>query len=237
MKPDQYAIMYHQEHNYWWFRAKRLFVASLLPKNNPHWRILDIGCGTGATSIFLDNWGKVTRIEPAKEAVQWLKKRKIKYIESRIETFKYPKNHYDLICLLDVLYHQNIKDDRKVIKIAKNALKKGGYLLITDSALPWLASNHDKKMMARERYYLSEIVNKIRALGFAIEKQSYIFFFTFPFLLVVRLVNKFFDFPTITPFNQWLNRFFYNLCQFESLLLPYVNFPIGSSIVIKAKKI
>jgi SAM-dependent methyltransferase len=236
MKPDQYRLMFEVENSHWWFLAKRKFISTQLPKTNPNWKILDLGCGTGGLSQYLENWGEVTRIEKSPEAIKFLNKRNLKFIPQDINNLSIKNNYYDLICLFDVLYHKNIKDDNEVIKNIYTKLKKDGILLITDSAVPWLFSHHDLDNMARKRYYLSELNRKLTLSGYKIIKQSYIYFFVFPFFLVIRFIGKFIQFEDVGEVNPLINYLFKKINSLEALLLPYINFPFGSSIIIKAVK-
>lgn len=237
MRKDQYRLMYQLEDIHWWFLAKREFIkASLGEKTDQFPKILDLGCGTGGITKYLGLWGKPIGVEHHLDALPFLKKRKVTFTSCRIENFGYRKNSYDLICLFDVLYHKDIRSDVKVINLAYQALKPGGIILITDSALPFLFSLHDKVMHARERYYLDTLVQRVSSTGFIIEKSSYIYFFLFPLFLVSRFVNKFIPFPNVRKTNPFLNQLLLKICQLEAKLFKYISFPIGSSIIIKARK-
>lgn len=223
------------ENKHWWFLAKRQFINSLLPHKS-NLNILDLGCGTGGTTLFLGGWGKVTGVENEETAILFLKKRGVKYIKKSINNINFPQNKFDLICLLDVLYHQNIKNDFEVLGKTYSWLKKDGLLLITDSACPSLLSKHDKIMMARQRYSLTDLSQKVKKAHFTIEKKSYIFFLLFPLFFLSRLINKYLEFPTVKQEGAILNKIFLGICKVEAELLKYVNYPIGSSIIIMAKK-
>src|SRR3989338_4969810 len=118
MRKEQYRLMYNQEDSYWWFLAKRYYVNTLLSKlgNNLNYlNILDVGSGTGGMTQYLQRWGNVTSIEPAKEAQKYLKKRNIRSLPITFDAYT-EKKKFDLISFLDVLYHQNILDDQAEIE-------------------------------------------------------------------------------------------------------------------------
>src|SRR3989338_1709059 len=189
MHTGQYRLMYHLEDKHWWFLAKRKFIQTLLPDKTTNLKILDIGCGTGGISKFLQKWGKVTGVEPSREALKYLKKGRIEFVPISFQKFSTGQK-YDLICFFDVLYHQKIDDDQEMIKKAFNLLKKHGKLIITDCALPYFYGPHDQQVHARQRYYLSEMTAKVKSVGFNIKKSSYIYFFTFPLFAFSRLIQK-----------------------------------------------
>jgi 2-polyprenyl-3-methyl-5-hydroxy-6-metoxy-1,4-benzoquinol methylase len=235
MEDNQYHLMFENEDTHWWFLAKREFIKSQLPRSNPNWKILDLGCGTGGLSKYLTRYGKVTRIEKSTVAITYLNRRGLDFTAADINTVDHPKQTYDVICLFDVLYHKGI-DDEMVLKNAFSMLKKGGIVLITDSAVSWLTSHHDEENMARERYNLSEIVQKVQSAGFSVKKKSYIYFIVFPIFFVSRLLGKFIKFENLGKTNALLDQALFNLCKIEANLLTHMNFPIGSSVLVKAQK-
>lgn len=238
MLKEQYRLMYRQEDSYWWFLAKRRFVNLLLTKfckNHKKLSILDVGSGTGGMTQYLRRWGNVKSIEPAIYAHPYLKKRKLSFSPKSFD--QYPKKKkFDLVCFLDVLYHQNIANDKKEIKKAYSLLKPGGYLLIADCALPFLFGPHDRHMKARERYYLGDLRNKVISSGFKIQKASYIYFFVFPLFVITRMLQKLSGKAAITPVPKLINTLLLNICYLEAKLLNFVDYPIGSSVIILAKR-
>jgi SAM-dependent methyltransferase len=236
MDENEFRKMYEVEDTHWWFLAKRLFIQAVLPNPQGRWKILDIGAGTGGTTLFLSRWGNVQAIEQSSAALPYLKRRGIRPINQSIMKCSFPPHSFDLICAFDVLYHRDIKNDKEVLEKAYRWLKPGGYLCITDCAIPIFTSPHDRVMHARQRYWLSDLVNKIRSQKFYIRKSSYIYFFTFPLFIIQRIINALVPFETVGPVPGVLNRLLLSCCRIESKFLPYIRYPIGSSIIILAQK-
>jgi SAM-dependent methyltransferase len=160
-----------------------------------------------------------------------------KVVAGDLNTFKLQAKKYDVICILDVLYHQNIRDDKKVIKRAADGLKTNGYLLITDCAHQWLYGPHDKENMARQRYSKKELEEKVENAGLQIVRSSYVFCFTFPLFVFVRLKQKIFDKDDQSESqNDVLNKIFAFVGKLEARLLRFFPLPFGSSILILAQK-
>lgn len=228
--------MAEMEDAHWWFLAKRLFVQAVLPPPRDRCRILDIGAGTGGMTHFLSRWGNVQAVEQSGDALPYLRRRGILPAHRSITECSFPPQSFDLICAFDVLYHRHIKDDREVLRKAYGWLKPGGYLCVTDCAIPLFLSPHDRVMHARQRYWLSELVGKIRSQKFQILKSSYIYFCTFPLFIIQRMINSLVPFHTVGRVPDPLNRLLLSCCRIESTLLRRFWFPIGSSVIILAQK-
>lgn len=236
MQKPQYGLMYNLEERHFYFLAKREYIKNVLPVSCKRLKILDIGCGTGGLSKYLEKWGDVVRLESSSYAWPYLDKRKLTYLRIPVEKYKFPKKKFDAVFILDVLYHKNIKSPESVIRNAYQSLKSGGMLIVTDCAIPFLHSFHDTEMMAKKRFYLSEIASLVEKSGFIIEKKSYVFFLIFPLFAVTRIINKFRKFATVADLPYPINNFLLNICKAEAFLLRYMVFPIGSSVIIKGRK-
>lgn len=236
MDSKEYRLMYDLEDRHWWFLAKRLFVQAAIPKFTKKISILDIGSGTGGMTKFLSHIGTVQSVEPSSDALPYLKRRGIKPIRTSIDDCSFPPRSFDLICICDVLYHQDIKNDTGVLRKAYSWLKPKGYLCITDCAVPLLRSPHDTVMHARQRYWLSELIDKTKSQHFHIRKASYIYFLTFPLFIIQRTMNTVIPFETVGEIPYILNHCLFFFCRIESILLRYIRFPIGSSVIVVGQK-
>lgn len=243
MRKVEYKTMFAIENEHWWFLAKRIFVNSLINNNSflskNELKILDLGCGTGGMTKNLEKFGQVLGVEQNRIALALCKKRNIKVISGSVEKITIKNKKFDLITLFDVLYHQNVKESL-VLKEVFRLLKKNGYLLLTDCALPFFWSIHDEQMMAKKRFTKRELENMLKNNNFSIIKSSYIYFFTFPAFVIQRFFlrfNKIQSKTVISKLPNFLNSTFLFLEKIEAFLLCYIkSWPIGSSIIILAKK-
>lgn len=229
--------MFAIEDTHWWFIAKRNFIKQQLPQKKSL-SLLDLGCGTGGTTAFLQQWGKVTAIEENSLAVKLAKKRKLNIIKQNINnTLPFKNNTFDVVSLFDVLYHQHIDTENAVLKEARRVLKKGGILLITDCAHPSLTSPHDRSVMAKKRFTKANLDALVEKAGFQLKKSTYLFSSTFLFFVVDRLIqkaHKHAKIPQLPP--KLINFLLIKILACEAYLSRFINLPLGSSILITAIK-
>jgi SAM-dependent methyltransferase len=246
MLEDEYEIMYRLENSHWWFVAKQRYVETIL---NIHLKdkggnILDVGCGTGGMIKVLQSYGRVFGLDHHQAACEFSHKRNtFPLVKGDANRLPFKKGTFRLITLFDVLYHQHILEDEKVLCQIHELLAPNGLMLITDSAFDFLKSTHDIAVMARHRYTLRELKLKIESAHFTIQKTTYLYFIIFPLVVLSRMVGKmklFFVKPAIhsdlKKTNPFLNRALTVLLSWEGGWLKRFSFPCGSSLLVLAKK-
>jgi len=237
MQQAEYQKMFRLENKHFYFVAKRFFIKTVLnPYKSQIKTILDIGCGTGGQTQLLQAFGLVIGLEPNLLARKLARSRGLKVISGKAESLPKFSNKYDLVTFLDVLYHRNIRKPEQAIFQANKILKKGGLLLITDSAFSWLTSDHDRVMHGSRRFTVSQLQKILRKQHFMVLKSSYLYFTVFPILVFKRLVfsNRLSDVNSVF----WLiNYLLLALLWVESKFLKWINYPWGSSVIILAQKI
>lgn len=241
MKRLEFKKMFELENTHFWFVGKRLCIEAVLKKYGigPKNRILDVGCGTGGTTVFLQKYGAVTGLENDPYAYTCAKSRNLRVKMGSAENLPFDDASFDMVTFFDVLYHQNIHDVGKAIQEARRVLTHKGKIVITDSALPLLWSKHDEVMKGKRRFTIYELERVLLAHGFIVAKSSYYFFFLFPLLFIKRKIIDLFGAEyraDVQELPTWVNRCGLFIMQMESFLLRYVSFPFGSSLIIYAMK-
>lgn len=240
MNNREYINMFELEETHFWFVSKRMFIEKYLaPVKSVVSAILDIGSGTGGTTKWLGKYGTVVGLEKSLRAATLGRKRGIRIIVGNAHKLPFKNSRFNLITLFDVLYHQQIFDIDVVLRETHRVLKSHGHILITDSALPFLYSKHDQHLFGKRRFTINQLEKHLLASGFTVIKSSYIFFSIFPLLLIKRKVFDFFSHPKeseVGKVNKLANQLLISVLQLESILLPWVSFPIGSSVIILARK-
>lgn len=231
MQQTEYETMYRVEDFYWWFAARKKYLAFLL-QNRRNLKILDFGCGTGGTTKFLTNFGQVTAVDIHPQAISFCQKRGINAsLISPNKPLPFKDNSFDLVTALDVLYHKKVNSDFSLKEINR-VLKKNGLFLITNPTLSFLSAGHDKVVHTQKRASLKEIHNSLIKKNFSILFAGYIFFLTLPLIFVSRkIIAKIFpQADSLKPLPSYLNQVLKFLCDLDFKIFK-TKAPIGSSII------
>ncbi|MCD6521638.1 class I SAM-dependent methyltransferase [Candidatus Calescamantes bacterium] len=219
---------------HWWFIRQRRLVQRFTPPCR-NLKVLDIGCGTGAIlTLFPERNVGVDREFLALKIAQ---RRGFKnLINGDAQSLPFKDKTFDYAIIFQVLYHQGVKNEEKVLKEAYRVLKKGGRIIITEPAFEILRREHDVVEHTRKRYRLEELKNAVEEVGFKIIKKSYLY----PYLFPIILIRKYFpgrkgklDLYLPSPF---INTLFSLISFIEDLLLPFVFYPFGSTLLIIGEK-
>jgi SAM-dependent methyltransferase len=164
---------------------------------------LDIGCGDGffGRKLFVGlplktYTGIDTNLSAARAADMSIEERGILYVN---EYRDLGNNRYSLTLMMDVLEH--VECDRQFLAdIVYRYGIKGGYILITVPAFPFLFSGHDRFLKHYRRYSGSELLHLIESARLSCVSHGYLFVS----LLLVRWVSMIHEilFPSNTERNM-----------------------------------
>jgi ubiquinone/menaquinone biosynthesis C-methylase UbiE len=244
VEAQEYQTLFQVETTYWWHVGRQNIINSFLRRAYgyiPHRdrQILDVGCGTGATMQHLKQFGTVTGIDFAQEALDFCRQRGEENVRRMDATqMSFDPATFDLVTAFDVLEHL---DDLAALREIHRVLKPEGYLLLTVPAYMFLWSDHDRALHHLRRYTRPEIVGKLVASGFSIHKASYLITTFFPIIVGFRLLNRVLPSRTTPKASYFMlprpiNRFFTGLLHLEARLVNYLSFPVGTSVMVLARK-
>ena len=239
-----YDELNNLEKSHWWFQARKKILTKLTEKYykyQPEAKVLDIGCGTGATLEQLKGLGEVWGIEKDKLAVDYCRQKLPKAnITQGIFPEEVPAEKFDLVTILDVLEH--IADDEKALQKASEILKPAGVLIVTVPAYKFIWSSHDQVNQHYRRYTLIELKQKLKKTGLRIKKISYFNTILFLPIVIGKVAKRIFGSSKPTSHLKdglppvFLNQILEMIFSLEKDLLPFFNLPFGISIIAIAKK-
>ncbi len=224
-----------QEGSHWWFVARRAILDRLirtaihLPADA---RILEAGCGTGGNLALLASHGKVDALERDTDARAHASALGLARVEggSLPDAIGFEDERYDLIALLDVLEH--VEEDGATLAALRARLARGGRILLTVPAMPWLWSEHDVLHHHKRRYTRHGLRRVAEAAGLKVEALGYFNSLLFPLAVGSRTLHRLLrrkgglDRQPHPLVNGALRRIF----AWERHLLPRVRLPAGLSL-------
>jgi len=241
MRKTEYAKMARMQSTNWWYAGRRQLICELAKSARTikmgKLKILDVGCGTGANLSALGNIGKVVGIDYSPYAVKICKKNGFVVQKGSANKLPFASDSFDVVVLADVIEH--LDDDKTAVLEAARVLRRGGMLIATVPAYPWLFSGHDQAVGHKRRYTKHELEGIFISARLKPSLVSYIFSFALGPVVFVRMLKKAANAKGSDDFSVWppLNSALEALARAERMLLGCgVRMPFGTSIVCEAKK-
>lgn len=244
-KPEYFAKLAQLEAKNFWFQARNKLILwtlrTYIPKAHT---FLEVGCGTGfvLSGIAKANPGMVLSgseifLSGLSHAIERVPTACFMQMDARRIPFL---DEFDAIGAFDVLEH--IEEDKTVLSQLYNALKPGGILLLTVPQHPWLWSTSDECACHVRRYTARELHTKMIDTGFHIERSTSFVSLLLPAMLLSRRkklpVDAEYDATAELRLPNTLNNFFLGIMLLEQkLIYRGINFPLGGSRLIVARKI
>jgi SAM-dependent methyltransferase len=244
MQQHTYAIMDEVEGSHWWFVGRRAILESFLRAivekigtSHTAFRILDVGCGTGANLEMLSRFGDAEGVDVSDDALAFCRQKGLKAQKGLAETLPFADETFRLTTALDVVEH--LDDDIAGLKEMFRVTMRGGYSLIFVPAFMWLWGVQDDISNHRIRYTKRQIVDRLEMAGYTVERATYANWTFFAPILAGRTLMRVTGIKPESENNitiSALNGVFGKLFASERFWLRNLNFPFGVSIVVVARK-
>jgi len=242
MNPEEYSQLMRLGETHWWFVGTRDILFSSVRDNlSPDGSILDVGCGSGLMMKRFREAGRVFGIDNNAGALAHCRSLGFHRL-CRGDTVALPfkTGAFELVAAADLLEHCD--DDSAVLHELCRVCAPGGILLASVPAYRALWSSHDVALHHKRRYSKRELVGKVEAAGFAVNRASYLNSLLFPPIALMRLtVGKL---ALLRPHGrikyyenlQLLNRTLLGIMRLEQRLLDHLDMPFGFSLLLLASK-
>ncbi|MCC7391721.1 class I SAM-dependent methyltransferase [Candidatus Sumerlaeota bacterium] len=178
---EYYQRLYDVEEKHWWCRGMRRIAEEIMEpyiRDRAQWRVLDAGCGTGATLDWLrrigfhgDHFG----IDYAMDALRFCHSRRQPLMaQASMLSLPFADNTFDFITCMDVLQHLPLPlGDVEGLREAHRVMRPDGLLLVRSNARRIGDADKSQEVDYR-RYSLEELENSLRSAGFDIERITYV---------------------------------------------------------------
>lgn len=244
MQQHTYAILYEVEEAHWWYRGRRRILSGFIEPickrvKDRQPQILDVGCGTGANLVMLDQFGDAHGIDVSHDALAFCHARGLERVRhGAAEKLPYDDGTFDLVTALDVIEH--LDDDLAGLKEMRRVLRPDGRALLFVPAFMFLWGVQDDVSHHRRRYRLPELLKAVREAGFEVERATYANITFFLPILLVRTFMRWMHIKTSTENNigmSSLNGTLGWILGTESTWLKYMNLPFGVSALCVARRV
>ena len=245
MNETEYTTMYEAEDTHWWYVSLHALILEHLLRLPHQQRILDAGCGTGRLLQLLSAHGAAEGCDFSESALSLCKQRGLTaLLKGDLNTMPLPRDCYDVITSIDVLYHRDIKDDEAVLRKIFTALRPGGRLILQVPAYEWLRSAHDVAVHTGRRYTRKRIKRLLNERGFLIEKATYRVTLLFGPLALMRLAGNLLRkcrgrsdrASDVEKHSAVVNALLLAAMKTENRLLKHCSLPFGASVFAVARK-
>jgi len=196
MHPGEYDLMARAEDTHWWYLGLRDVVARCLERPDlappPGPRVLDAGCGTGATLRFLAERLRPSYLAGFDASEQALAHARAKAPGADV----YPgdvcapeirTDSLDLVVCLDVIYIPGARRALGGLRALVDRLRPGGLLILNLPAYGWLYGEHDVAVHTSERFTAGGVRDLLAALGLERARLSYRVCALFPAVVLARI--------------------------------------------------
>jgi SAM-dependent methyltransferase len=232
MQLGEYEKMYRLEDHYWWFVGRRTILRRLLKgRLRPNARLLDVGCGTGATMEFLTSFGKPVGVDVAAPALVFCRKRGVgPLIRSDAHSLAVATGSVDVVVALDLFEH--LAQDEEAVRECWRVCRAGGFLVFTVPAYDFLWSEHDEALHHLRRYTIGEVRSKLAGAGFQNVHLSHAIVAAFGPVVLFRTLQKLCKRAgkpktSLIELPSLLNRALVWSLWLEAWLLRRISFPFG----------
>src|SRR5262245_34218287 len=192
MMEHTYPILFEVEGSHWWYIGRRRIISQFVGEICARFgdrkpQIADIGCGTGANLMLLDQFGDACGVDVSTQALAFCRERGLTNVKlGAAEELPFEDGTLDLVTSFDVVEH--LDDDLGGLKEFRRVLKPDGRILLFVPAFMFLWGVQDDVSNHRRRYTLPQLRNVVRESGFEIERDTYA---NITFFLPILLVRTF----------------------------------------------
>ena len=226
------------------FRGFREFVGPALrdlARGRTNLRLIDCGCGVGQNIALLEPYGDAIGFDLVAEgAVAALESRR-PIVRADVVNIPFPSDAFDIATSFDVL--QCVEADRSAIGEMARIVRPGGAVVLTLAAFDMLRGDHAEVWQEVRRYTRASARRLVESADLRAERVDFLFASLFPLMLAVRSMQRLLrpvrglraDTDIAVPAAP-INSALTWLVQQEAALARRVSMPIGSSLLVVARK-
>jgi SAM-dependent methyltransferase len=244
IRHDLLELTRRAEATHFWFRGFRQFVAPALhdlARGRRDLRLIDCGCGVGQNLALLEPYGDAIGFDLVAGVTTVARASGRPIVRADVVNIPFPSDAFDIATSFDVL--QCVEADESAIREMARIVRPGGAVVLTLAALDILRGDHAEVWQEVRRYTPASARRLIASAGLRPERVEFLFASLFPLMLGVRSMQRLLrpvrrlrpDTDIAVPAAP-INSALTWLVQREAALARRVPMPIGSSLLVVARK-
>jgi SAM-dependent methyltransferase len=220
---------------HWWYSVRREILNAKLSElglDPATARLLDVGCGTGASSLVLSRFGHAVGMDRDPQFLELSAARPYaERVVGEAEHLPFPDESFDAVAALDVLEH--LEDDVAGAREIRRVLKPGGSAILFVPALAILWGRNDVTAHHKRRYTKEALRRTLTDAGLRPGPVGYFNMVLFLPTLAARLAERVFP-TTVGDFEyrtepSLTNTILEQVFRLELPVLRRKPLPIGTS--------
>lgn len=193
MRRDEYERIARVEAAHWWYVATRALLAQTLgPLLPPHARVLDAGCGPGATGGWLARHGRLVAadVEPLALELHRAQGHDALRAAATLEHLPFADASFDAALCVTVLYHEQIADPRVAVRELARVVKPGGVVCLLEPGVRRLRRAHDRITHTARRFSRADLAALLADAGLGVRRVTGAYAFLVPPALVKAALER-----------------------------------------------
>jgi len=240
MELDEYRRMAEAESAHWWYGATRALLGDVLrPWLRPGSRVLDAGCGTGATGAWMaDGGARLVGLDGEPLALTLYRDAHpdAGLVGGDLTRLPFPDGTFDVVLAVTVLYHRWLADPAAAVEELARVVRTGGVLCLQEPGVRALRRAHDRVTHAARRFSRRDLVELLAGAGLEVERATGAYAFLVPAAAVKAVVERGRSASDLDQARDGLRGVLPFLAGLERRWLARHDLPAGLSVVAVARK-
>ena len=136
---------------------------------------------------YLGKYGTVTGLDIYKNALTMAQSHfNGALVHGTVDQLPFKDAQFNLVAIIEVLYHQNVRDIQETVNELFRVLRPGGYLVIVDSAYRSLSSAHDLAAHMKQRFIRPQLCKIAETAGLKVIHATYAYTILLPVVWAAR---------------------------------------------------
>ncbi len=227
------------EDRHWWYRSTRELLAQVLaPHLRAGVRVLDAGCGTGATGAWMIERGVdlvATDVEPLALELWQARHPGTGLAAADVQALPFADASFDVTLCVTVLCHRSIADPVVAVRELARVTRPGGLVCLMEPGVRRLRRAHDRVTHSARRFARADLVQACTGAGLEVRWASGAYAFLVPAAAAKAVWERGTVASDLDEHHDGLRGLLGAVACAERALLRRVALPTGLSVVALAQ--